>query len=124
MKDIDVTERNSFANETKINFHMFCALVMDRISGKIYSANVSALERIVKLAKELTKPASFGDCVCNATIFCFRTKPENGILMCGGPKYEIATKKNTVPQSRFACIQAAGPIGVRIRNKITRRTPG
>jgi hypothetical protein len=75
MKDIDVTERNSFTNEMKIHFHMFCALVMDRISGKIYNANVTALERIVKLTEELTNPASFDDCVCNATIFCFRTKP-------------------------------------------------
>ena len=81
MKDTKITNRNPLPNEVKINLDVLSALMMNRVGGHVDRANVvtvhqcSAVQRGVKLLKELAQPGGLGDTISHCTILSFSTGP-------------------------------------------------
>jgi hypothetical protein len=61
----------------EINFHMFGALVLNRVGGEVDSTDIVAVDEagglkgMVEFLEKLPEPGNFSDTICNSAVFSF-----------------------------------------------------
>lgn len=79
MENSDLTKGGTFTNEMKIDFDVFCSLVLDRIGSEIHNTHIvtiydhSRVDRTVELKKEVTVSSGFSYGICDSALYCFST---------------------------------------------------
>jgi hypothetical protein len=64
MKDTDLTDGDLLSDKMKINLHMLCALMLNRVGGEVHDADVVMVDKSVprrwslELMQELTQTGS------------------------------------------------------------------
>jgi hypothetical protein len=64
MKDTDLTDGDLLSDKMKINLHMLCALMLNRVGGEVHDADVVIVDKSVprrwslELMQELMKTGS------------------------------------------------------------------
>jgi hypothetical protein len=77
MEDADLTDGNLLSHEMKINLHMFCALILNRVGGEVHgtdavTVNKSAVQwRSLELMQELVQPSGLSHTIGDGTILGF-----------------------------------------------------
>lgn len=44
MQNLNITEVDAFANEMKVDLHMFSSLLLDQVGGEVHRADVVAVD--------------------------------------------------------------------------------
>jgi hypothetical protein len=79
MKNSKITELDSLTNKMNVQFDVFCALVMNRVSRHVLRRDIVAVGdgglggRALELAEQLTKPDALSCCVGDSAVFSFGT---------------------------------------------------
>jgi len=68
----------------------------------------------------LPQPGGLGDTVGDSPILGLGAGPRNGVLSLRRPGDEAASKEDSVAGGGAASVWAAGPVGVRVHNKLSR----
>lgn len=74
MEDAHLAERHALPNEVQVDLHVFCTLVLDRVSGHVHRTHIVTIDNsgtrrgLMKLAKELSQPDVFSDGVRDGAV--------------------------------------------------------
>jgi hypothetical protein len=126
MEHTHSTNGDAFSNEVKVDLHMLGALVLYKVDGEVNGADFVAIdeaggvEGVVQFLEKLLQPGNFSNIVGDSTIFSLGATPGNGVLSHGRPGNEGASKKDSVAEGGAASVWAAGPVSVRVHNKLSR----
>jgi hypothetical protein len=126
MEHTHSTNGDAFSNEVKVDLYMLGALVLYRVGGEVNGADVVAVdeagrvEGVVQFLEKLLQPGNFSNTIGDSTVFSLGARPGNGVLSLGRPGNEAASKKDSVAGGGAASVWAAGPVSVRVHNKLSR----
>jgi hypothetical protein len=97
--------------------------MLNRIGGHVDSTDIvakndsSSLQRVMKLAKKLTKPTAFSHCMSHDTILCLSTRARNRSLSLRRPGNEVITEIHTITRRGAAGVGATSPISVGVSSE-------
>ena len=82
---------NLIANEVDVDLNVFGALVLHRVGGHVYGADVVTIDngglgrRAKKFVEKIAYPACFCNRISNSSIFCLCARAGDHPLSFGGP---------------------------------------
>ena len=92
MEHPNLSQSNLIADEVNVDLDVLRAMMVDRISGHIDSANIVRVHDghrgngRVELLEKLTKPTTLGHGMGNHAVLSLSTRAGDGRLALGGPR--------------------------------------
>jgi hypothetical protein len=99
MKDANINNSNTLADEMKVYLNMLCPLVLDRVGGEVNDIDVVAVDedatgdRTIKPQKELPKPSHLNYIVSHDAILGLDTRAGDNRMSLRRPRDKVAAQE-------------------------------
>jgi hypothetical protein len=114
----------TFSDEMKINLHMLHALMLNRVGGEVYSADVVAVDesaerwRSLELMQELAQPGGLSHTIGDGTVLGFGAGAGDDSLPLGRPGDQVVPEEHDIARRRATSVRAASPVGVGVDDQV------
>jgi hypothetical protein len=124
MENSDLTKRHLLTNKMNVHLDALGAAMLDRVRGHVHRTDIitkdhsSNQQGMMKFAKELSYPATFGNSMSNRPVFCLGVGARNSGLAFGRPRHQVVAKIYRVTRCGATGVGTTGPISIRVGKNV------